>query len=109
MRPEVIYGSWPPVTTIRLGGRTLESDVAVPVKIKLLEPEEDQKFWICKEQHESRINLGDFHRDFGDVEVAYSSTFPRTHVTFLDIQYISRNSKIFRVTLIMQQCVLDLK
>lgn len=104
LRPEVIYGSWPPVTSIKLGGRTVQSDRAVSVKIKLLNPEEDQLYWCAKKQHCDRVNLGIFHRDFGDVEVAYSFSSPQTHIflsgysihfeTFENLSFSSYNATI---------------
>lgn len=76
----MIYGSWPPVTSIKLGGRTIQADRAVSVKIRLLEFHEDKTFWCSKSQHSHRVNLGLFHRDFADTEVAYSFSSPQTHV-----------------------------
>ncbi|KAH0479000.1 MAG: uncharacterized protein KVP18_001977 [Porospora cf. gigantea A] len=82
LSPSVLYGNYPPTTTIKLGGRTLEMDRLVTVKIRLLEESEDRRFWCNKKQHSERLNCGDFHRDFGDAEVAYSFSSPQTHVWF---------------------------
>lgn len=82
LSPEVLYGSWPPLTTIKLGGRILQVDRAVSVKLTLLEPREDYRFWLTRRQHSERVNLGQYHRDFSDVEVAYSFSSPQTHIWF---------------------------
>lgn len=47
-----------------------------------MDPSEDPLFWINRQQHQYRVNLGDFHRDFGDIEVAYSHETPSTHIWF---------------------------
>lgn len=80
--PEVRYCSFPPSTLIKLGGRDLEIDRAVGVKIRLLEPDEDRGYWCNKKQHSRRINCGEYHKDFGDVEIGYSFSSPQTHIWF---------------------------
>eukprot|EP01071_Lankesteria_metandrocarpae_P003187 Lankesteria_metandrocarpae@DN2814_c0_g1_i2.p1 len=82
LSPEVTYTAFPKSTTIKIGGRYVQADRAVGVKIRLLEPDEDHDHWTCKKQHQERINLGEFHLDFSDVEVSYSFTSPQTHMWF---------------------------
>lgn len=82
LRPQVNYLNFPPTTEITIGGRIIEIPNQVSVKCRLLDPDEDRLLWNKKVQHKHRVNLGDHHRDFGDVEVSYSHTTPRTHIWF---------------------------
>eukprot|EP01056_Protomagalhaensia_sp_Gyna25_P001320 Protomagalhaensia_sp_Gyna_25__1319@NODE_1662_length_1650_cov_56_957790_g1360_i0_p1_GENE_NODE_1662_length_1650_cov_56_957790_g1360_i0NODE_1662_length_1650_cov_56_957790_g1360_i0_p1_ORF_typecomplete_len520_score69_26ACPS/PF01648_20/0_073PIR/PF00399_19/0_61KAR9/PF08580_10/3_4_NODE_1662_length_1650_cov_56_957790_g1360_i0511610 len=82
LSPEVRYTAFPPTTSVKLGGRFIEIDRAVAVKIRLLEEEEDYYFWCHKKQHSQRICCGEYHKDFGDVEVGYSFSSPQTHIWF---------------------------
>ncbi|EZG55112.1 hypothetical protein GNI_117860 [Gregarina niphandrodes] len=82
LSPSVLYTSFPPSTKLTIGSRQLEIDRAVPVKVRLLEEDEDYHFWCKKKQHSQRINCGEYHKDFGDVEVGYSFSSPQTHIWF---------------------------
>lgn len=82
LSPEVKYSAFPPTTSVKIGGRYLEVDRAVPLKVRLLEEDEDFHFWCKKRQHSQRINCGEFHKDFGDVEIGYSFSSPQTHIWF---------------------------
>lgn len=61
---------------------TGDTDRLECTRCRLLEEHEDYDFWCKKKQHSQRINCGEFHRDFGDVELGYSFSSPRTHIWF---------------------------
>eukprot|EP00918_Siedleckia_nematoides_P096082 GHVU01210748.1.p1 GENE.GHVU01210748.1~~GHVU01210748.1.p1 ORF type:complete len:194 (+),score=19.44 GHVU01210748.1:497-1078(+) len=85
LNPVVVYTAFPEATRVILGGRKIEVAGAHSVKMQILHNAEDlREIWTSRAQHAMAFNAGDFHSDFEDVNVAFSMSYPQTHILFRD-------------------------